>query len=213
MRQGHNSKRSRGRSGGRRNGSPRHQSFDSNGPSIRIRGNAHQVYEKYLQLARDANVAGDRISAENMYQHAEHYYRLINVDDGDSQRQNRGDGADQRQNQRNAQHGPDGSPSVPDGGQHGEQASQSETADDLNGSGDKRGTGAAEPEKQNAEADESSDEPRRERPSRRSRRNNGRQRSEAAAVESVGTESVEQNAVVEPGSTVESAEADANEVH
>ena len=222
MRQGHNSKRSRGRSGGRRNGSPRHQSFDSNGPSIRIRGNAHQVYEKYLQLARDANVAGDRITAENMYQHAEHYYRLINVEDGDSQRQHRGDGADQRQNQRNAQNGPNGSPSVSDGGQHGEQASQSETAAGLNGSGDKRGNGAAKPEKQNAEVDESTDEPKRERPARRSRRSNGRQPSEAAtveatdtkaAVESVGQESVEQDVVVEPESTAESAEKDANEVH
>ncbi len=222
MRQGHNSKRSRGRSGGRRNGSPRHQSFDSNGPSIRIRGNAHQVYEKYLQLARDANVAGDRIAAENMYQHAEHYYRLINVDDGDSQRQHRGDSADQRQNQRNAQHVPDGSPSVPDGGQHGEQASRSESGADLNGSSDKRGDGAAEPKKQNAEVGESSDEPRRERPARRSRRSNGRQRSEAATAEAmdtkavaepVGTESVEQGVVVESESAAESAETDANEIH
>ena len=63
--------------------SPRHQNFDSNGPSIRIRGNASQVYEKYLQLARDANAAGDRINAENMYQHAEHYFRILNVDDGE----------------------------------------------------------------------------------------------------------------------------------
>jgi len=84
MRQGQGSKRSRGRggSGGRRNVSPRHQNFDSNGPSIRIRGNAHQVYEKYLQLARDAYAAGDRVMAENMYQHAEHYFRIINVDEG-----------------------------------------------------------------------------------------------------------------------------------
>jgi len=166
-------------------------------------------------------VAGDRITAENMYQHAEHYYRLINVDDGDSQRQHRGDGADQRQNQRNAQHGIDGSPSVPDGGQNGEQASQSETAAGLNGSSDKRGNGAAEPEKQIAEVDESSDEPRRERPARRSRRSNGRQRSEAAtaeatdtkaAAESVGIESVEQGVAEEPESATKSTEEDANEV-
>lgn len=96
MRQGQNSKRSRGRGGGRRNVSPRHQNFDSNGPSIRIRGNAHQVYEKYLQLARDANSAGDRIMAENMYQHAEHYFRILNVDDGEGFRNNRGNGGDYR---------------------------------------------------------------------------------------------------------------------
>jgi hypothetical protein len=35
------------------------------------------VYEKYLQLARDANSSGDRIMAENYLQHAEHYYRIM----------------------------------------------------------------------------------------------------------------------------------------
>ncbi len=44
---------------------------------MKIRGNAHHVYEKYLQLARDANSSGDRVMAENYLQHAEHYYRLI----------------------------------------------------------------------------------------------------------------------------------------
>lgn len=55
------------------------QTFDSNGPEVRIRGNAYQVYEKYLQLARDAAAAGDRIAAENYLQHAEHYFRIINM--------------------------------------------------------------------------------------------------------------------------------------
>ena len=59
--------------------SPRQQTFDSNGPDIRVRGNAYQVLEKYLALARDASASGDRISAENFLQHAEHYYRLINA--------------------------------------------------------------------------------------------------------------------------------------
>ena len=54
MRQGQNSKRSRGRGSGRRNNVPtRHQTFDSNGPSVRIRGSANQVHEKYLTMARD----------------------------------------------------------------------------------------------------------------------------------------------------------------
>jgi hypothetical protein len=42
----------------------------------------HQVWEKYLSLARDATASGDRILAEGYYQHAEHYYRLINVNAG-----------------------------------------------------------------------------------------------------------------------------------
>lgn len=58
---------------------PRHGNFDSNGPEGRVRGNAHQVYEKYVALARDALSAGDRISAETYYQHAEHYYRIVNA--------------------------------------------------------------------------------------------------------------------------------------
>ena len=101
MRPGPNNKRSRGRGrgkhhggGGGGGGGPRHQggsssgqhqdqvfnihrTIDSNGPDVKIRGNAHHVYEKYLQLARDANSSGDRVMAENYLQHAEHYYRLI----------------------------------------------------------------------------------------------------------------------------------------
>jgi hypothetical protein len=70
-------KRSRGR--GRRppqNNNP-NRTFDSAGPEIKIRGSAAHVYEKYLQLARDANSAGDRVAAENYLQHAEHYYRIM----------------------------------------------------------------------------------------------------------------------------------------
>jgi hypothetical protein len=55
----------------------RHQSFDSNCGDLRVRGNAWQVNEKYQTLARDAQSGGDRISAENYLQHAEHYFRII----------------------------------------------------------------------------------------------------------------------------------------
>lgn len=70
----------------------KHQSFESNGPDVRIRGNAHQVYEKYLALARDANASGDRVLAEGFYQHAEHYFRILSdsTDPQSAQRQQRG---------------------------------------------------------------------------------------------------------------------------
>ncbi len=55
------------------------QTFDSNGPNGRLRGNAYQLNEKYLALARDAHSSGDRIMAENFFQHAEHYYRVLNA--------------------------------------------------------------------------------------------------------------------------------------
>ncbi len=99
MRQGPGGRRSRGRhhggNGGNNSGghpssqgsmgssrprsaaSLRHQTFDSNGPEVRVRGNAWQVYEKYQTLARDASSSGDRVVAENLLQHAEHYYRII----------------------------------------------------------------------------------------------------------------------------------------
>jgi hypothetical protein len=51
--------------------------YESNGPEVKIRGTAHHVAEKYLQLARDAQTSGDPVTAENHYQHAEHYFRLI----------------------------------------------------------------------------------------------------------------------------------------
>jgi len=62
----------------------RMQTFDSNGPSVKIRGNAYQVFERYIALAREASSAGDRIAAENLYQHAEHYYRIMQAN-GDGQ--------------------------------------------------------------------------------------------------------------------------------
>src|ERR1700722_3569061 len=53
------------------------RTFESSGPEVKIRGSAAHVYEKYLQLARDANSSGDRVTAENYLQHAEHYFRIM----------------------------------------------------------------------------------------------------------------------------------------
>ena len=53
------------------------RTYDSSGPEIKVRGSASHVYEKYLQMARDANSGGDRVTAENYLQHAEHYYRIM----------------------------------------------------------------------------------------------------------------------------------------
>ena len=66
------------------------QTFDSNGPNVKIRGNAYQVFERYLSLAREAQSSGDRVAAENFYQHAEHYFRVMNADGfNPNQNQNR----------------------------------------------------------------------------------------------------------------------------
>lgn len=66
----------RGRNG-RKGPNPLTRSFESNGPDVKIRGTAQHVAEKYLQLARDAQSSGDIVMAENLLQHAEHYFRLI----------------------------------------------------------------------------------------------------------------------------------------
>ena len=68
-------KRSRGR--GRRQQNPVNRSYDSNGPDVRVRGTASQVFDKYQALARDSMSAGDRVMAENYLQHGEHYYRIV----------------------------------------------------------------------------------------------------------------------------------------
>ena len=115
MRQGSNARRPRGRPHRRQNGGiNKNANFDSNGPEGRVRGNAHQVYEKYINLARDATSAGDRILAESFYQFAEHYYRIVNDSmDPNSGQPRRQDGEDSQQK---------------DGGQHAQ--SNDEDRDD-----------------------------------------------------------------------------------
>jgi hypothetical protein len=76
MRNGQN-KRMRGRNNHRKNHNPMARVYESNGPDVKIRGNPSHIAEKYIQLARDAQTSGDPIAAENYYQHAEHYYRVI----------------------------------------------------------------------------------------------------------------------------------------
>jgi hypothetical protein len=125
MRQGPHTKRGRGRGGNnnssssnRRSGTPnRNQTFDSNGPEVRIRGNANQVHEKYLNLARDASTSGDRVLAESYFQHAEHYFRIISAftdEPAADPNRNRGNGSSQ------------GFSNNGDGGQFGEDEPQPE---------------------------------------------------------------------------------------
>ena len=70
-------KRMRGRNNHRKSQNPLTRVYESNGPDVKIRGTASHVAEKYIQLARDAQSSGDPVAAENYYQHAEHYFRLI----------------------------------------------------------------------------------------------------------------------------------------
>jgi len=77
-------KRQRGRNRNKNNNRHHNQtnynrSMDSQGPDVKVRGNASTIYEKYTALARDAKMGGSRVKAENLLQHAEHYLRVMNV--------------------------------------------------------------------------------------------------------------------------------------
>jgi hypothetical protein len=79
--------RQRGRNGGKPRpgggggggGGGRNPNFDGGNNNGRMRGNAQQLMEKFLAMARDATSSGDRVLAENYFQHADHYYRVLNA--------------------------------------------------------------------------------------------------------------------------------------
>ncbi len=96
----------RGRNQRRRQGVNPNRALDSNGPDVRIRGTANQIFDKYQALARDASSAGDRIKAESYLQHAEHYYRMIRAAQANQQ---------QQQPQQSQQEGDNEQPSVDSG--------------------------------------------------------------------------------------------------
>ncbi len=106
MRQGSNSRRGRsGRPNGKRSfsqGGGPNRSHESNGPNVKLRGTAVQVYDKYQGLARDSTSSGDRVAAENYFQHAEHYYRIMNIakEEAAARASNEGGGRDNAQGRR-----------------------------------------------------------------------------------------------------------------
>jgi hypothetical protein len=71
------------RQGGRRRGRggqrPQGMGGQSSGnrQDNRQRGNAAQLLEKYKSMARDAQLAGDRVQTEYFLQFADHYYRVL----------------------------------------------------------------------------------------------------------------------------------------
>lgn len=87
MKPGSNPRRLRNRGNGKRPPGRGNQTFESAGPEGKIRGTAQQVLDRYLVLGRDAALSGDIITAESFFQHAEHYYRVLNAyEDGEARR-------------------------------------------------------------------------------------------------------------------------------
>ena len=87
------------RSNNRQVGNIVNRVFDSSGPEGKVRGTPQQIIDKYNQLARDAQLSGDRVATENFQQHAEHYLRML----AEAQREQAERQAQQQQNQQNNQ--------------------------------------------------------------------------------------------------------------
>lgn len=118
----------------------RNQIFDSSGPDVRVRGNAHQVFDKYQALAREAAASGDRIMAEAYWQYADHYFRVIQAVGGFGQRNNQGWGDGGEEGQAPQQQGqPGGPPQQPNGNGHGPDDRRGERDDRRGGGRDDQG--------------------------------------------------------------------------
>ena len=82
-------RRPRGRNNNRRNGRRHNGSRPSqviklndqgrsfNHQRVRFNGNASKLFEKYNKLASEALASGDKILAENYFQHADHFARVM----------------------------------------------------------------------------------------------------------------------------------------
>lgn len=111
----------------------RNQIFDSSGPDVRVRGNAHQVFDKYQALAREAASSGDRIMAEAYWQYADHYFRMIQTQGGFVQRNNQGWGEGEDGQPNPQQQGPGGQPQQANGNGQGNGERQGAGRDDQGG--------------------------------------------------------------------------------
>ena len=111
----------------------RNQIFDSSGPDVRVRGNAHQVFDKYQALAREAASSGDRIAAEAYWQYADHYFRMIQTQGGFVQRNNQGWGEGEDGQPNPQQQGPGGQPQQANGNGQGSGERQGAGRDDQGG--------------------------------------------------------------------------------
>ena len=99
MRSSKSRSRNKNRNNNRPTGNIINRVFDSSGPEGKVRGTPQQIIEKYNQLARDAQLAGDRVATENFQQHAEHYLRLL----GEAQREQEAKREEQERHNRERQ--------------------------------------------------------------------------------------------------------------
>jgi hypothetical protein len=117
--------RRRGRGGQRQGGGGGGPSGGGNRIDNRARGNANQLYEKYKNLAADAQRQGDRVQTEYYLQFADHYYRVLaetrpRFDEQQRQGRGRDDGFDDDGDMGDDEFGDEGE-SIRPGEQHQQQ--------------------------------------------------------------------------------------------
>ncbi|MCL4676537.1 MAG: DUF4167 domain-containing protein [Pararhodobacter sp.] len=100
--------------------------FDSSGPEGKVRGTPQQIIEKYLVLARDAQLSGDRVAAENFQQHAEHYTRMLNEAQAEQTREAEQRREQQQQQSNQSRRGDQRDDTDAESGETGEQKSSGE---------------------------------------------------------------------------------------
>ncbi|MFO7855158.1 MAG: DUF4167 domain-containing protein [Paracoccaceae bacterium] len=87
MRSSQKSNRNRSKNRPKSLGNVANRVFESAGPEGKVRGTPQQIIDKYEQLARDSQTSGDRVTAENFLQHAEHYARMLSAAQAEQQAQ------------------------------------------------------------------------------------------------------------------------------
>lgn len=146
MRKIQNSRRARSRNpGGRPQGNnrqrrpqnPANRVFESQGPDGRVKGTPAQLHERYVNAAREIR-GSDRILAEALLQHADHYYRL-SAEAQEQQNDNRAQAPDAQPQQHTQQETqPDARPEARSEARAEEQADQ----DNDSGPGPGPGSGS-----------------------------------------------------------------------
>ena len=94
-----------------------------------MRGTPQQIIDKYNQLARDAQLSGDRVAVENFQQHSEHYLRMLaeamkeqaerQAQQQDRQRNNNNNNQNNQNNNQGGQPQPNAQPNPQNSNQNG----------------------------------------------------------------------------------------------
>ncbi len=138
MRSSKSRSRNKNRNSNRPSGNIVNRVFDSSGPEGKVRGTPQQIIDKYNQLARDAQLSGDRVALENFQQHSEHYTRML----AEAQREMEAKRAEQDrhrdQQQQNRDRNDGGQQSNAQSGQHSGRDDSGDTQPDVPQGGSRR---------------------------------------------------------------------------